>query len=150
MMSIARYIGSIGLNISAIDDLATLAPRNRTLPTGGVHKPIHKFITIMMPKCNGDMPSSVTTGKKMGVKIKTAGVISIKIPTSSKITLIVSRMSTGLSLKVLSESLIAWGHFASDNIQDIADEAAINSITMAMVSADLVRICGHPLSDTSR
>ena len=26
-----------------------------------------------MPKCNGDMPSSVTTGRKIGVKINTAG-----------------------------------------------------------------------------
>ena len=66
-----------------------------TEPTGGVHNPTHKFSTIIMPKCTGSMPNCcVAIGKKIGVKINTAGVISIKIPTANRITLINSKITT--------------------------------------------------------
>jgi len=28
-------------------------PRNRHVPTGGVHSPMHRFIIMMMPRCSG-------------------------------------------------------------------------------------------------
>ncbi len=80
---------------------------------GGVQIPTHRFSTIMIPKCMGFIPSwAVTMGRKMGVKISTAGVISIKIPTKSRMKLINRRITTGLSLRLNSPLLTFWGIFS--------------------------------------
>ena len=60
---------------------ATPQPTNKTVPTGGVQIPIHKLKIIINPKCKGSIPIIVIIGKNIGVKIRIAGVISIKIPT---------------------------------------------------------------------
>ncbi|MNC73378.1 hypothetical protein D3C75_1245630 [compost metagenome] len=52
------------------------------------------------------MPSSVTMGRKIGVKISTAGVMSMKTPTMSRITLMMSRMTRGLSETFIKASLM--------------------------------------------
>ena len=65
--------------------LTTPIPTNKTDPTGGVHNPIHKFNTIIIPNCIGSIPIDLIIGRNMGVKINTAGVISINIPTNSYI-----------------------------------------------------------------
>ena len=59
-----------------------------------------------MPNC------CVAIGKKIGVKINTAGVISIKIPTANRITLINSKITTGLSLMANSRRLTVCGMFS--------------------------------------
>ena len=81
--------GNNGFTTFSIVVLAIPTPTKRTDPTGGVHKPTHKFNTIMIPKCTGSIPNLVTTGKNIGVKISTAGVISIKIPTHNSSKLII-------------------------------------------------------------
>jgi len=68
-------------------------PMNKTLPTGGVHNPMLRFNTMMIPKWIGLTPRCITTGKKIGVKIRTAGVMSINVPTISNTRLIINRMS---------------------------------------------------------
>ena len=63
--------GNSGFITVCIFTLATLQPINSTDPTGGVHRPTHRFNTIIMPKCIGSIPSWVVTiGKNMGVKIR--------------------------------------------------------------------------------
>ena len=47
---IARNKGISGLMTFCMDVFATPTPTNKTLPTGGVHKPIHKFKIIIIPK----------------------------------------------------------------------------------------------------
>ena len=49
------------------------------------------------------MPASITTGRKIGVNMRMAGVMSMKTPTNSRIRLIINRITTGLSeiLRVL-------------------------------------------------
>ena len=49
---------------------------------------------------NGIIPIEVTTGWKMGVKINTAGVMSMKIPTKSNRRLIINKMIILLSLRL--------------------------------------------------
>ena len=78
--------------------LATPTPTNNTEPTGGVHKPIHRFNTMIIPKWMGSIPNFSTTGKNMGVKIKTAGVMSIKIPTNNNNKLMINNITISLSL----------------------------------------------------
>ena len=97
----------MGLMSLWIDVLATAQDTNNTLPTGGDTSPIDKFNTIIMPNWISDIPSSAATGKNIGVKINTAGVISINAPTKIKIILINNKIIIGLSLSVKKKSLIA-------------------------------------------
>ena len=99
--------GIKGLITLTILVLATPTPTNSIDPTGGVHNPMHKFKTNMIPKWTGSIPNVVTTGKKIGVKIKTAGVISINIPTINKIKLIISKIIILLSLNPSKKELIS-------------------------------------------
>src|SRR5699024_1975871 len=123
-------MGRITLDILV---LATLTPTKSKLPTGGVQMPTQRFITIIMPKCTGSTPSSVTMGKKIGVKMSTAGVMSINMPTINKIKLMISRITMGLSLKAIKEVLTVCGIFSSDITHDKAIEVAISSIKIAVV-----------------
>lgn len=75
-------------------------PTNNTVPTGGVVSPMQRLRTIIIPKCSGVIPSAVTTGKKIGVKIRTAGVISMKVPTNRRIRLMNRRIMNLLSVTV--------------------------------------------------
>ncbi len=46
----AKNKGISGLITFCMEVFATPTPTKRTLPTGGVHKPIHKFKIMMIPK----------------------------------------------------------------------------------------------------
>ena len=53
--------------------------------------PIHRLNIIMIPKWMVFMPSARQMGRKIGVRIRQAGVMSIKVPTiSSRILMIKS------------------------------------------------------------
>ena len=73
-------------------------PTNNTDPTGGVQSPIQRLSIRIIPKWVGSIPKEVTMGRKIGVKMSTAGVASINIPTTSRITFIIKRIMTLLSL----------------------------------------------------
>ena len=95
----ARKKGNRGRNTLAILVLATPTPINNTEPTGGVQMPIHRFNTIMIPKCTGSMPSVTTAGRNIGVKISTAGVNVLKVPNKNQQDqLIMIRITNLLSL----------------------------------------------------
>ena len=95
-----------GLITFSIPICATLQPIKRTEPTGGVHNPTLRFIIIIIPKWIGSSPScEVTIGRKIGVKIKTAGVMSINTPTNNSIIFITKRIIYGLSLKEINPEL---------------------------------------------
>ena len=125
-------------------------PTNNKEPTGGVHNPMQRLTTMMIPKCTGSTPTLVTTGKKMGVKINTAGVISMNVPINNKIRLITSKITHLLSLKVSMKSLINWGMSSADITQDMLMEVPIKSNTTAVVSDDRTKIPGSPESFNSR
>ena len=88
----AKYTSNC-LNTVSICTLPTLTPTNSVVPTGGVIVPIHRLKIIMIPKWIVVIPSAVHTGRKIGVKIRQAGVISINVPTTSKIMLIRKKMT---------------------------------------------------------
>src|SRR5690554_7404703 len=91
----------------------------------------------------GSRPSCVVTmGRKMGVKINTAGVISIKMPTNNSMRLIISRMTKGLDETERSPSLTVCGIFSKDITQDKPMEVAISSITMPVVLTVFTKIDG--------
>ncbi len=51
-------------------------------------------------------------GKNIGVKIKTAGVISINMPTIRSIILIINKITNGLSLILIKPELTFCGIFS--------------------------------------
>ena len=55
--------------------------------------PIHRLKIIMIPKCTVFMPKAWQMGRKMGVKIRQAGVISINVPMISSRMLIINRIT---------------------------------------------------------
>src|SRR5690625_2090159 len=115
--------------------LATPLPTNKSVPTGGVQSPIQRFITMMIPKCTGSIPNSVTRGKNIGVKINSAGVISMNVPITNKVRLIIRKTMIGL-LTLLSNTLDRYsGKLSNENSHDIAMEVPIRKVTIALVFA---------------
>lgn len=105
-MIIAMKSGIRGLMTFVIEVSAIPTPTKRTEPTGGVQSPMQRFKTMMIPKCVGSIPRLTAMGRKMGVKIKTAGVMSMKVPTARRIKLIMSKMIIGLSDRASRAELI--------------------------------------------
>ncbi len=101
--------GNNGLTTFSIDVLAIPTPTNKTEPTGGVQRPIQRFKIMMTPKCTGSIPNLVTIGKNIGVKMSTAGVISIKIPTSNRIKFMSNKIIILLSEMLKRPVLISCG-----------------------------------------
>ena len=63
-------------------------------PTGGVINPIPKLSIIIIPKCMGSTPTTITIGKKIGVVIKILADISIIIPRNNRTMLIINKTTT--------------------------------------------------------
>ena len=61
------------------------------------------------------MPSLIATGKKIGVKINTAGAGSITQPTNNMMIIMPNRMIVGLSEKFRREAAIMLGNLAKAN-----------------------------------
>ena len=132
--------------ISSISSSATEQPENSAEPTGGVMLPMPRFMTIMMPKWMGCIPKLCTTGRKMGAKIRTAGVMSIKVPTTSRIRLMSSRI-TYLLLEMRIMALpMAAGRPVKDMTKDMVEEAAIRNMITAVVSQASARMPGRSFS----
>ena len=117
--------------------LTTPIPTNKTDPTGGVHNPMHKFNTIIIPNCIGSIPMDLIIGRNMGVKINTAGVISINIPTNSNIRLIINNTINLFPLMFNIKRLRACGIFSKDITHDIHIEQVTKSKTMELVFVEL-------------
>src|SRR5699024_8398255 len=90
-------IGIIALIIFSNGTFPIVEATNKLTPSGGVTNPIARFITNMIPKCIGSIPIFVTTGKRIGVKITIAEIVSINIPTINKNILIINIIIIGLS-----------------------------------------------------
>src|SRR5690625_7445119 len=129
--------------------LATPLPTNKSVPTGGVQSPIHRFITMMIPKFTVSITSSVTRGKNMGVKINSAGVISISVPITNNVRLIIRKTTIGL-LTLLSNTLDKYsGKLSNENSHDIAIEVPIRNVTIAFVFALCKNIALKSVNRTS-
>ncbi len=103
----------------SMETFPTLHPTKRHDPTGGVTEPIPKFIINIIPKCTGLIPILVTMGRKIGVKISTAGVKSKNIPMTSRNTFMINNstyllleapiiillMAAGIPLRILPKRL---------------------------------------------
>ena len=55
---------------------------------------MQRLNVIMIPKCTGSIPYCMAIGRKIGVKIRMAGVASSGIPMISRTTIMISRTTT--------------------------------------------------------
>ena len=108
--------------------------------------PMQRLKIIIIPKWMVFIPRAVHTGRKIGVKIRQAGVMSIKVPTISRITLIINRITNLLSLIDSSHSETSDGIFVKAITQDIMLETPIRKIMIPVISALSLRIRGISLS----
>lgn len=132
-MIIAKKKGRALTVTLAMVVLPTPQPMKRHVPTGGVQRPRQRFAMMMMPKCMSDSPNCRTTGSRIGVKISSAGVMSMNMPTTSSMALIVSRIMTGFFESPMSVADTVCGMLVTVMIQDMALDAPIRSITTAVV-----------------
>lgn len=108
-ITIAVKIGTIYLVTPSIFTRPTPQPTNRQEPTGGVTEPIPRFIISISQKCAGLIPTLVAIGRKIGVKISTAGVRSRNIPITSRNIFMIKIIIYRLLETLIRPSLIAAG-----------------------------------------
>ena len=72
------------------DTFAMSATKYAHIPTGGVRRPIIKFIVNNTPKWTLFIPKRSITGKRTGTKTTMAAVVSIKHPTKSNNKLMIN------------------------------------------------------------
>ena len=92
-----------------------------------------KFIIIIMPKCTGSIPSSTTTGSRIGVRIRISGAMSIRQPNSSSMMLMINRMTYLLSDSDNNAAEISCGSPTRVINEPKAAAKAISTITMVTV-----------------
>ena len=86
------------------------------------------------------IPRLCAIGRKIGVKIKIAGVISINIPTIIRITFISSKITILLFDTDIIPELIAAGIPEYAMTKDIAEDAEIRNRIIPLVHALLTKI----------
>ena len=115
-------------------------PTNNTDPTGGVMLPRHILKISITPNWILDIPRLSAMGRKIGVKIRIAGVMSINIPTISKITFISRKITYGFSETDMIAVLMAAGIPEYAITKDMAEEAEIRNRIMPLVHALFTKI----------
>lgn len=88
---------------------ATCAPTKSTGADGGEMTAIERLKTIMMPKCTGSMPYETAMGRKIGVKMRIAGVGSSGMPMTSSSSIMMSSTTTFESVHPNSASDMSCG-----------------------------------------
>ena len=139
-MIIAMNKGISGLITWVIFKLAIEQPTNSPETPGGVKSPINKLKTIIIPKWTSLIPSSWTIGRNIGVNIKTAGVMSINIPTNSRIRLISNKMTMGLSLNDNNQTLKLCGRSSYAITHDIPILQSTRNNTIPEVLQVLIKM----------
>ena len=137
----AKY-SSRGLITFSILVLPTFTPTNSVVPTGGVMVPIHRLNIIMIPKCTVFIPRAWQIGRKIGVKIRQAGVMSINVPIISRRILMIKRITYRLLLIPNIASDTAVGIPVKAITQLMMLDTPIRKIMMPVISALSRKILG--------
>lgn len=115
-------------------------PTNSTEPTGGVMFPKHMLKISITPNWMLDIPRLSAIGRKIGVKIRIAGVISINIPTTIRIMFISRKITYLLVDTDIMAELMAAGIPEYAITKDMAEEAEIKNRIMPLVQALFTKI----------
>ena len=101
---------------------------------------MHMLKISMTPNWISDMPRLCAIGRKIGVKIRMAGVISINMPTTRRMMFIRKKMIYLFVDTDRSALLMTAGIPEYAMTKDIAEEAEIRNRMMPLVHALLTRI----------
>ena len=116
---------AISITGTSVRELAT----KRLTPMGGVTNPIARFTTMITPNWMGFIPMASTIGRRIGVRIRIAGVVSITIPTIRRNTLMIRRMATGL-----------WKLFSINSLNVCGTCIRVRTLENAVEAARIKRI----------
>ena len=115
-------------------------PTNRTEPTGGVMFPRHMLKISMTPNWISLIPRLCAIGRKIGVKIRIAGVMSMNIPTTMRM-MFISRKITYLFVEMDMRPVeMAAGIPEYAMTKDMAEDAEIKNRIIPLVQALFTRI----------
>ena len=115
------------------DTLPTAQATNSAGPTGGVISPMPRLTISTMPNCTGSIPSALTTGRKIGVPIMISGAMSMKVPSTSRMTLISSKVMIGSSVIPRMKATVCAGTCSSAISQPKAVAVPMISMTIPVV-----------------
>ena len=101
--------GKRAFTISLIFILAILQATNKSRPTGGVIRPIARFTTIIIPKCNGFTPTALAKGSSKGTRTIIAELASRKHPAIKRRIFIRRRITILLLVAALTHLTSAAG-----------------------------------------
>lgn len=102
-------------------------PTNRTEPTGGVMFPRHILKISITPNWISVIPRLCAIGRKIGVKIRIAGVMSMNIPTTMRM-MFISRKITYLFVEMDMRPVeMAAGIPEYAMTKDMAEDAEIKN-----------------------
>ena len=118
----------------------TLMPTNSALPTGGVILPMHRLYTRIRPNCTVLMPKLWQMGRNSGVKIRMAGVTSMKVPDTSRITFMISRITYLLLVRLSRAAATASGICRKAMTQPRMLETPTRNTTMPDILAESTMI----------
>ena len=102
--------------------------------------PRHILKISITPNWMLDIPRLSAMGRKIGVKIRIAGVISINMPTIKRITFISRKITYGFSETDMIAVLMAAGIPEYAITKDIAEDAEIRNRIMPLVHALFTKI----------
>ena len=91
------------------------------------------------------MPKLVAMGRKIGVKIRMAGVMSMNMPMTSRMMFMSRKMMYLLSVRLIRPLEMAAGMPEYAITKDMAEEAEIRNRMMPDVLAELSRMPRKPL-----
>src|SRR5699024_2183709 len=94
-------------------------------PTGGVRKPTSAAKIIIIPKCTGCTPNSVTTGKSIGASKIMPAIVSINIPININESTIKLRITQVLTGKDTRKSVIFTGILSTVKILAYVNAVAL-------------------------
>ena len=109
--------GITSLNTSAGEHLAKEEVIKTSIPTGGVRGAMRRLAITIKPKWMGSIPIAGSMGPKMGIKIMSAGNVSIGIPTISKKMFINNRNTIGFLVIEIINAAASWGIRSAASIQ---------------------------------
>src|SRR5699024_12124862 len=129
--------------------LPTLEATNRLTPSGGVTKPIASDTTSTTPKWTGSMPTEVTTGSRIGVKMINAEIVSMNMPTIKSRMMMMTSMKIGFEVRFINPSAIVFGICSSVMKNANDTEKLMMIIVVALMSMVSMKESYMPFQSSS-
>jgi hypothetical protein len=119
--------GTVLLIIIFTGTFDTLEATYKHIPTGGVINPMHKLTTMIIPMWTRSTPACKRIGTRIGVKTKTATLVSIMHPVTRRIRFTSNSKTIGLLEIPRTVFATRCGIWADVSTQEKPDAVAITN-----------------------